>query len=250
MRLVQALVLFFTLPVTSMSQYVEQYREPAGKDISLTESIAIPAEEAGYTLILPDDTTAGGLIVFFNADRDTTNKLFRLAVSRNLGVMFVSTGNRLEFLFSDEPMLQIERYIHTVLTTHRLPESNLMYVGMSIAGTRSIKMALFGTSSSSHYRLIPRCIAVCDAPLDFVRFWHEMDAAKKLKATPITANEGEWVTGYLESNLHGTPATRLGTNLDYPPNSYTKADSAKLILLKNVLIRAYTEPDVKWWMKT
>jgi hypothetical protein len=243
-------MLLMLLPVMSFSQFVEQNRESPGEQIFLTPSIAIPAEEAGYTLILPDDKNAKGLIVFFNADRDTTSKIFRDAIRRNIGVMFVSTGNRLEFFFNDSRMLQIEEYLQDVTVKYGLPKNGLMFVGMSLAGTRAIKMALFSGSASSKYHFIPRCIAVCDAPLDFVRFWHEMDRAKRLKATPVTANEGEWVTGYLEANLHGTPSTRLDAYLKYSPYSHTQVDSTKLGLLKRVTVRAYTEPDVQWWMKT
>ncbi len=164
----QAFLLLILLPVVSFSQFVEQHREPAGGQIYLTESIAIPAEEPGYTLILPGNKHAKGLIVFFNADRDTTNKLFRHAISRDIGVMFVSTGNRLEFFFDEARMLQIEGYLHEVIVKYELPQGYLMFVGISLAGTRAIKMTLFSASSSSKYNIIPRCIAVCDAPLDFI----------------------------------------------------------------------------------
>ena len=250
MKRSQVFILLTLLPVASNSQFVEQQAEPAGDQIFLTESIAIPAEQPGYTLILPDDKSAKGLIVFFNADRDTTNKMFRYAMSRDIGVMFVSTGNRLEFFFDGSGMRQIEGYLHEVILRYKLQKENLMFVGMSLAGTRAIKLAQFSASTRSKHRLVPRCVALCDAPLDFVRFWHEMDKAKKLKATPITANEGEWVTGYLERNFHGTPSTRLEAYLEYSPYSYTNVDSTKLRLLKEVKIRAYAEPDVQWWMST
>lgn len=242
------LVLLFS--VTSKAQYVEQHREETGDQIFLTESIAIPAEEPGYTLVLPEAGKAKGLIVFFNADRDTASKIFRLTIPRNIGVMFVTTGNRLEFFFDDDRMVQIEKYLHFVLFEHKVPERNLMYAGMSLAGTRAVKFSSFSSSSRSEYHLTPLCLAICDAPLDFVRFWVEMNKAKQVKATPVTTNEATWVTGYLERNLKGTPSNRLDAYLAYSPFSHTNTDTASLARFREIRIGTYTEPDVLWWMRT
>jgi hypothetical protein len=38
-----------------------------------------------------------------------------------------------------------------------------------------------------------------------VRFHKEMIKAKELNFNIITANEGAWVSGYLETNLGGAP---------------------------------------------
>lgn len=239
------------LPVSrTFSQQVIQERRPAGAAIVLTDEIIIPAEEAGYTLVLPDTGKARGLVVFFNADRDTGMKIFRDAVARGLGVMFVTAGNRLDFYFDTMAMRQTEKYIHEVLNRHGIPRGNLLYAGMSLAGTRAVKMALFSRTHRSRHRILPRAIALCDAPLDFVRFWSEMDRAKRLKATPLTANEGEWVTGYLERNLGGTPATRPDAYIGYSPYSRSAPDTAALRALREVAVRAYTEPDIIWWMST
>jgi hypothetical protein len=162
----------------------------------------------------------------------------------------VSTGNRLEFFFDEARMVQIERYLHEVILKHKVPKANLMFAGMSLSGTRAAKLALFAASSRSKYHCVPRCLALCDAPLDFVRFWREMDQTKKVKAHPVATSEAEWVTGYLEKNLGGTPMDRLRSYLKYSPYSHTQVDSAKVRSLKGVKIRAYTEPDVRWWMST
>ena len=67
------LSLLFLLPYLSVNvqaQNIIQYEEELKGQILLTEKITIPVESAGYTLILPDDQEADGLVIFLNSNRD------------------------------------------------------------------------------------------------------------------------------------------------------------------------------------
>ena len=208
------------LCVDVAAQNIFQHEEPLDGQIFLTETIAIPVENAGYTLVLPEDNEAEGLIVFLNSHRDAGKvvenpSLEFYALRYNLGILFITTGNRLEFFFSDDSIKKVDRYIGEVVETYNIPKENLFFVGMSLSGTRALKYAQFCVKGKSEYEIMPAAVAVCDAPLDFVRFWKETDKAKRLNFNPLTANEGKWVTGYLESNLGGTPKDKLSDYQDY-----------------------------------
>lgn len=83
-----------------------------------------------------------------------------------------------------------------------------------------------------------------------VRFHKSMIKAKELNSNPITANEGTWVSGYLEKNLGGSPQENIKAYIDYSPYCYAANGGPYLSILKEIAIRAYTEPDVHWWMDT
>ncbi|MDH4068840.1 MAG: hypothetical protein OEV30_00295 [Ignavibacteria bacterium] len=245
------LILASCLFAAASGQVVVQYEEPAGEPIVLTESISIPAEPPGYTLVLPDlNKPVNGLIVFFHADRDTAGKMFRLSLPYGIAVLFVTTGNRLEFFFDEDRLLQIESYIASVVDRNRIPRDHLLFAGMSLAGTRAAKFTRFASSSVSRHQLVPRALVLCDAPLDFVRFWNEMNKAKQVGATPVTANEAAWVTGYLEKNLGGTPTEVPGRYEAYSPYFHGPPAGDGLEDFCDIDIRAYAEPDVLWWMST
>ncbi len=231
------------------AQYVEQHIEKREGLIQLSDSVSIPVEDAGYTLVLPDDKTAKGLIIYFNSDRDTIDKTFHDALPKNIGVLYVTTGNRVEFFFETEKMQQIENYIYKVISKYNIP-SNFMYMGMSLAGTRALKFTIFSQSDAAKYHYKPKAIVICDSPLDFVRFWREGYKAKQLNFNEITANEGAWTSAYLETNLKGNPFTNLQAYLDYSPYAYIAPDKEKLSCFNNIHIKAYHEPDVNWWMET
>jgi hypothetical protein len=243
------LVLYISGGTFIQGQELVQYREAKEGKIRLSNKLSIPYENAGYTLVLPSTKPVNGLVVFFNSDRDTLNKIFRFANPKGLAVAYVTTGNSLEFLFEEKTYLQLENYIYKILTDYNIPKTKLLYLGMSLAGTRALKFSLFETSEKSKHQLIPKALAICDAPLDFVRFWRECYKAKMLNLNKVAANEGDWVTSYLESNLGGTPDTELENYIHYSPFCYTSMDQEHLKALEGTYVRAYTEPDVNWWIE-
>ncbi len=249
-------VVVLALLITSASNLFAQ--KVINKEISvngnviLTEGIVIPKVNRGYTVWLPNSGKTEGLIVFFHARRDTINKdlIIEYALSKKLAVIYATTENRLEFFFDEDRIQEIENYIQEVISLYEIPSNNMLYCGMSLAGTRALKLAIYGQTKSSENKLKPKAIALCDSPLDMVRFHKEMNKAKLLNFNPITANEGTWVSGYLENSLGGTPKDTLEAYVNYSPYCYSADGGPHLNLLKDIVIRAYNEPDVNWWMDT
>ena len=231
------------------AQLVKQKIEPKQGLLQLAPNINVPYEDAGYTLVLPEDETAKGLIVFFNSDRDTINNIFRHALPLDIAVAYVTTGNRFEFFFEEERMQQIDTYLQEIVTNYKIPKRNLLFCGMSLAGTRALKQAIFAKQDSSQFKLFPRAIAACDSPIDFIRFWQSLERAKRLNYNPIAVNEATWVTAYLENNLGGAPKNQEEAFIAYSPYSFSNLELGNEQWLKDIAVRAYTEPDVQWWME-
>lgn len=246
--LISIFLSFLDLP----AQIVINEETPVQGDITLAEGIQIPKVNPGYTVWLPEKGSIKGMVVFTHARRDTVQSelMIDYALSRQLAVLYATTNNRLEFFFDDQSILEIQAYIRKVISDHNIPENNLLFCGMSLEGTRALKLALYGQSQTSDFKLVPRAIAICDAPLDMVRFYKAAVKAGSLKFNPIAANEGLWVSEYLETQLGGTPAEALTAYLNYSPYSYSANENSKLNLLKNTALRCYTEPDVNWWIET
>ncbi len=241
----------FLVPALLYSQVVNHYERPAEGEIELTEGIAISKIKPGYTLWLPEDGSPLGMVVWTHARRDTVHPdaFIETALNHRLAVLYLCTENRLDFYFDDQSMLEVEQYIHDVVTTYAVPPDKLFYCGMSLGGTRVLKLAIFGQSESSKYKLKPRAIAICDSPLDMIRFHREMVRARELKFNEITENEGRWVSGYLEANLGGAPGTAKQAYIDYSPYCHSADGGTHLDKLTDIAILAYTEPDVNWWIE-
>ena len=218
----------------------------------MTPDISIPAVDPGYTLILPEKAPKG-MVILFHQGRDTSHagyemRLYTEAIKRGVAALYVTTGNPLEFLFDESRYEQLDRYIGEAVRVYEIPEDRLLFAGMSLAGTRALKFGLWCQEGHSRYGLHPRAIAVCDAPLDFVRFWSEGARAIRLNVNPTSVNEARWVNGQLEKHLGGTPSEVPEAYRGYSPYVYLPEPDERLKLLDGVAVRAYTEPDVDWWI--
>ena len=245
----QVLSFLLLIPGLLSAQKVINAETIADGEITISEKVTIPKINSGYTLWLPQGKTAG-MIVFIHENRDTINRepIVDLAIQNQLSVLYTTTCNRLEFLFEQSKMRELEDYIFEVITKYDIPKDNLFYCGMSLEGTRVLKMAAFSQTSQSKHHLIPKAIVICDAPLDMVRFYRECKKASELNLNPIAASEGEWVSSYLKNNLQGTPQEKMKEYIDYSPFCYTAENGGNAGYFKNIYLRAYTELDVNWWI--
>ncbi len=230
-----------------------QLREPYDEaQIVLSPSVTINSEDAGYTIILPQDSVEG-MIVLFHSGRDTSHvgfeqRLYVETIRRNIAAMYVTTGNPFEFLFEETAYKRLDRYIHKALSEHNIP-ANLLFAGMSLAGTRALKFGIWCQNGHSEFEIRPLGIAICDAPLDFNRFWRQGQFAINHQIHPTSVREAQWVNYQLEKHLGGTPLENLKAYYQYAPYFKSLKIDTRLACLKGVAIRAYTEPDVDWWMK-
>ena len=240
----------FTVMPPSLFELKE---EKISSSIQLTEDIAIPAEEPGYTLLLPQDTVKG-MLVLFHSGRDTTHigyemRLYTAANRHQLATLYITTGNPLEFMFDTSTYEQLDRYIGTVLEKHPIPSNHLLFAGMSLAGTRALKYAHWCQQGNSKYNIHPRAVVLCDAPLDFIRFWEEGNFAIRHNTNATSSNEAKWVNTQLEKHLGGTPLENEDSYRTYSPYIKGMDIDDRLEQLKGVAVRAYTEPDIQWWLE-
>ncbi|GAB4322695.1 MAG: hypothetical protein Kow0074_14470 [Candidatus Zixiibacteriota bacterium] len=215
----------------------------------------IPMVDKGHTLILPGQPPIRGVIVFL--DRmpldptpwltDSTS-LEAMAAERGLAVLRLTTGNPLDFFFADSVIRDVATRIQSLLEMYHLRDIPLLHVGLSQAGTRSLKLTEYLLEHADEVWLRTAAVAIVDAPLDMIRLWHAETRAARINYHPDAADEGRWVTYLLETNLGGTPATVRDRYVAYAPYTYGEPGGGNARLLKDIAIRAYHEPDVNWWI--
>src|SRR5262245_6715955 len=134
--------LFFS-PIWLAAQKVINVEYPSTGNVVLSKKMTLPKINSGYTVWLPKEI-AKGAIVFFDENRDTVHRtpMIDLALNNQLAIMFVTTDNPVEFLFEDEKMKEIEGYINDAISKNNIPKDNMLYCGMSLEGTRALKLAL------------------------------------------------------------------------------------------------------------
>jgi len=251
-RTILFVLIFITLNCFSARcQKVYSKETKQSGTINLSTRVQIPKINNGYTIWLPETEKIKGLIVFIHPRRDTVNtdKLIDYALQKDLAVIYTSTNNRLEFFFEENKMEEVLSYIQAAIDQFNIPKQNILYCGMSLEGTRVLKLAMHVKSGKSEYNILPKGIVVCDSPLDMYRFYHACQKAEELKFHPVAANEGEWVSGYLTKNLGEDPETSKAEYIRYSPFSAHQTNGGNAKYFAEIPIRAYTEPDINWWLE-
>lgn len=237
-------------------EIVEDYQPvPGVLRIGPEPSRAIPMTERGYTLILPDKSTRG-VAVFIDSRRfqsegfETRPGEFEgEALRRDVAVLHITTGNPLDFLFEETELDQLARRISTVLQSNDVGNVPVYFAGLSLGGTRAVRLAEFLIANGGPYGLRPSAVAIVDAPLDAIRLWRAEQRAATVGFYPAAEDEGRWVTYLLETHLGGEPNDARERYVQYSPFIYGEPDGGNAVHLHSVPLRAYHEPDVDWWIE-
>jgi len=218
----------------------------------------IPMTERGYSLLLPEDPTAlvRGVAVFIDARRfqapapgPEPESFDAEAINANLAVLHITTGNPLDFLFEEAEVRQLANRIGAVLKQARLEDVPVFLAGLSLGGTRALRLAAHLTANAGGAPIQVSAVAIVDAPLDMARLWATERRAADLGFHASAADEGRWVTYLLETNLGGTPQNASAKYVDYSPLTHNAPNGGKAVSLRDVPLRAYHEPDIDWWIE-
>jgi hypothetical protein len=245
-----------TAGVVHAQQVVEAY-QPAGGLLRIgpEPSRAVPMTERGYTLLLPDGS-ARGVAVFIDPRRFQSEG-FELrpgefeaeALRRDVAVLHITTGNPLDFLFEEADLDDLARRISEVLQANGLQDVPVFFAGLSLGGTRAVRLVEYLVANDGPYDLRPSAVAIVDAPLDAIRLWRAEQRAAAVGFHPAAQDEGRWVTYLLETHLGGRPDEARERYVRYSPYIFGEAQGGNAVHLRDIPLRAYHEPDVEWWIE-
>lgn len=234
---------------------IENYIQLAGNQVlDEISNTVIPYSKRGYTLHLPNTNPIATIIMLSGSALDTTRNIDEFAIikpalEKNIAVLFISTGKVIEFLFTDKEINTVDELLGNALEKYKLSVKPIFLAGMSLGGTMALRYGEYCFLKKSKFGFQPNAIAICDAPLDMVRMWHEQDQAIKNNFNPNAVGEATWVLHYLKKNLGGSPSEHIEKYIDYSPFVYSDKNRSKIDLFKHIPIRLYHEPDIKWWIE-
>lgn len=261
MAIINILKKFFFVLALSACHVPEQpflYREnyvavPNGVKY-FSDSLQLSTGPLGYTAYLPTLGLAEGVILFFqDAKPDSSRLLDEMkcvlpAVKKNLAVIFLSTGNPVDFLFEQSELQKLDTLVHKSLEDNNLSKAKLLFAGLSLSGTRAARYAIFCENNRSAFGIHPKALVLCDSPLDLIRFYQEHAAAYTLNFNQQAYATAAMVIPYLNKKLR-SPAQNLQAYINYSPFCQADTLHKNAQSLSKIYIRAYHKPDVNWWLK-
>jgi hypothetical protein len=215
----------------------------------------IPLVETGYSLLLPRHGPIVGVVAFLDSRRNPDSgkpvevSFDAEALRLGLAVLHVTTGNPLDFLFEIADLESLTSRVEHALAANDLEDLPIHFAGLSLGGTRALRLLIFLKQMDGEHRLKVGAVAVVDAPLDMERLWRSEGHAIGRNFHPAAADEGRWVRYLLEEHLGGDPDQSRDHYAEYSPYSYSQPGGGNAVHLRDIPVRAYHEPDVDWWIE-
>lgn len=215
----------------------------------------IPMVETGYALLLPEAGPVIGVVVFLDSRRNPDSgrpvegSFDAEALSRGLAVLHITTGNPLDFLFERKDLERLAARLEDVLAANDLHDLPIHFAGLSLGGTRALRLVVFLKQTDVEHHIKVGAVAVVDAPLDMERLWRSEGHSIARNFHPAAADEGRWVRYLLETHLGGEPDQAPDRYAEYSPYAYSRRGGGNAVHLRDLPLRAYHEPDVDWWME-
>lgn len=191
----------------------------------------------------------GGDFADFNTQRQSFPVRAADLTGQGIGVALLAPP--IGTLFGDDSHLDaLERAM--ALAARRLgvtPDQPWAVGGFSSGGTDALLIAERCARQRCGGRQAPAAVVTVDAPLDFFRIWDRAILALRHRRPGQKLAEATLVKSAIERRLGGPPRLTSARHRAASPLVARQADGGSAAALRAVAVRAYTEPDIHWWME-
>ncbi|MBC2843721.1 hypothetical protein [Winogradskyella flava] len=255
LRKLSLLILLTGLCNISFAQNIIQEYAPVKNDsirIGKGDNDFLPFIQSGYTLMLPEDKTIKGVLIFledsgYDKMNSSAKEMYTQASEIGFAVLSVSTEIPFDFYFSEVSMLTAHNLIHEAFSYHKLPNDNIFFLGASLVGHRAMRYIQFMKEREDAFQLNIKGIVMCNFTLDWTRKWYQHE--RDIRINRINLWEPKFINYMLETHLNGTPKTVPEHYHNFSSYSYFDENNDNIKLYKDYAVRAYIEPAIKYRLK-
>ena len=200
-----------------------------------------------FYVVRPPADTVKGAVVLVNIGLSGNAK--QLAYKKGILLMtVVLTDNDLDFLMERSLMPRMDSMIHEAAVKYRIPPGSIAVGGMSAAGAAAVRYAEYCARRESAFGIMPLAVFAADPPLDYERLYHESENAVIRNYNADAVTEGKQLMALFKDKLKGAPADNRVEYQRVSPFSYTAKEGGNAVVLKDMHVRMYAEPDINWWI--
>jgi hypothetical protein len=220
----------------------------SSSSIEINKGVSIPSITAGYTLWLPKKSAPQGLIVIQEERRDSVfqNAIVKNALRADLGIIYMTTNNPLEFHFTEKTTKVLAEDILRVCNNFNIPKNRIFYYGSELAGTRALKLAIFCEQNKDYNDIKPMAIALFDAPIDIHRYYNYSKSSQQFHSDKEDREFAVSIKEYIQANLDGTPLNSKARYASYSPYSKYVRNGGNAAYFTSTYLRGYIPDDVNY----
>lgn len=168
--------------------------------------------------------------------------------SRGITLVFIAPPTGVLFGGTSH-MQQLEDTIIEVLRTVGTGTLPVAIGGFSAGGTDAIRFAERCAEGRCAMRHPVRAVFAVDAPLDWYRLWENAMLVIRNQPKGASVAEAQRIQEALEVLLGKQPTPSSRWYLSSSPLATKARDGGNARTLSDLAVRAYTEPDIQWWME-
>jgi hypothetical protein len=219
----------------------------AGDTIDDSYRVYLPAGRARALVVLLSGYP-GTIDGFEPGSNDAPSTLPALLAAR--GIATVVPVARANSLYADETTLRrLDSIVVEVRARYLVPDAPVAIGGFSAGGTGAVRFAERCAARTCGGNPPVAAVFAVDAPLDFARLWRAGELSLARRGPRVNQGETRLVLDYIRQAFGGSPDAFAAAYRRGSPLLASAADGGNARWLRTTPVRAYTEPDVQWWLE-
>lgn len=232
----------------------------AGAPCVGAQSAPVQRAKTGWNFAVagtPSETPVGVLVLmpgygggFDDFDVPATTGLPLADSLAKAGIATLLVGPTSGVLFGDSAYhRQLEDTIAEAMQVARVGDVPMAVGGFSAGGTDAVLLAERCARRACSLRNRVQALFEVDAPLDWYRLWDNGTLALRNPVPRMNVTEARLIVRSIEARIGAHPTPTSPRYLAVSPLAPRDARGGQARHLTNVAVRAYTEPDIAWWME-
>jgi hypothetical protein len=237
------------LTLRSVALHAQPAPQPTRTSTDWTYQIATrPTTPRGALVLMPG--FGGGFGDFSDAGSSGVHRsvLADSLEARGIALVFVAPPPGVLFGGTSH-MTQLEATITEALKTFGSAALPLAIGGFSAGGTDAVLFAERCAAGGCSMPHPVRAVFAVDAPLDWYRLWDKATMVLNDRPPGGNVDEARSILAALEPWLGKAPTPSSRSYLLSSPLAARARNGGNARKLSALAVRAYTEPDVQWWME-
>lgn len=192
-----------------------------------------------------------GLLILFpcfpcNAENTLSEfEIAELSVKNNYSVLAMNLNQRL-YLNKKEKQELADQLVR-IIKEQGLSKKNIFIGGFSSGGNVSMLISNYLVVHKSQIK--PKGVFIVDSPIDLLGLYTTAEKNLKLNFSVSAVQESTWIKNMFDKEFGNPSREGIKEYEQYSPYTFKTGNIDNLKGLKNLKVRLYTEPDVKWWQE-
>ncbi|MDR6300137.1 hypothetical protein [Mesonia maritima] len=239
--MIQKCILILSLSLISCKGEAEKSKSSESQNVEIIKTPDFELSKANIQ--------KGLLILFpcFTCNSEHTTEEFNirdLALKNGFSVLAMNFNKHL-YLTKNEKR-QLANLLLSTIQKEKLATQEIYIGGFSSGGNIALLLSDYLIEIKS--KIKPRGVFNVDSPVDLLGLYTTATKNIKLDYSKNFVEESRWIKKQLDKNF-GNPQNGIENFKAHSPFTYKTKNITNLTHLKDLKIRFYTEPDLKWWKK-